>query len=84
MLDHGLSRAGSFGGSGACRGEELFERMAEGHAGPSPRKVKSISGARRVVGCVLQGVRGVPSGPAAKPFFNVALSGGGCVNPPVQ
>ena len=46
-----------------------------------PRKVKSISGARRVVGCVQQGVRGVPSGPAAKPFFNVALSGGGCVYP---
>ena len=45
------------------------------------RKVKSISGARRVVGCVQQGVRGVPSGPAAKPFFNVALSGGGCVYP---
>ena len=33
------------------------------------------------MGCVQQGVRGVPSGPAAKPFFNVALSGGGCVYP---
>ena len=46
-----------------------------------PRKVKSISGARRVVGCVQQGVRGVPSGPAAKPFLMLLFLGVGVFTP---